>query len=156
MDQGQLEVTVATNEAIETPGKDTFTELSHPFQETLSQLCSNTSIPYCIFENCIFPTLKDPLEGQHSAPTDKDTLWSASSQHQKARMPWGKERISCAWECWEDSWGKLGEQNENACGEDLKAKSLSKAKVERAKGWGHYLLDKTSHPPGWARRETNV
>lgn len=151
----------AAPEAAGSPGKDTFTELSHPFQETLSRLSSNKSIPYCVFENCIFPTPKDSgegqrpcWEGQHSVPQDKNALWSANHQYQKARMPSGEESISCAWQSWQDSWRELG--GWNVCVEDLWAKSLSRAKAARARGWGHYLMDKTSRPPGWTRRGADV
>ena len=78
-------------------------------------------------------------------PLDKDILWSANNQHQKARMPWGEERISCSWQSWENSWGKL--HGQNACVAGLRAKSLSREKAAMARGWGHYFMDKTSHPP---------
>lgn len=70
------------------------------------------------------------------------------------RMTWDKETISCVWQSWEDSWGKLS--GWNACGEGLRSKSLSRAKARRARDWEHYLMDETSHPPEWSRRGTNV
>lgn len=67
---------------------------------------------------------------------------------------WVEERISCACQSWEDSWGTLGRWS--ACVEGLRARSLKGAKTSRARGWGHYLTDKTGHPPGWTRRGADM
>ena len=94
------------------------------------------------------------LESQHSVSLNENTLWSANHQHQKARMPWGEESISCAWQSWEDSWRKLG--GWSACVEGLRTDKLSRAKSARARVWWHYFIDKTSHPPGWTKRGADV
>lgn len=40
--------------------------------------------------------------------------------------------------------------------EGLRTDKLSRAKSARARVWGHYLMDKTSHPPGWTKRGADV
>lgn len=53
--------------------------------------------------------------------------------------------------------GRLEEtQWENYIVEGLRAKNLSGVKAARARGWEHYIMDKTSHPPGVTRRGTDL